>query len=69
MENLDSELLAKHLTFIEFEMFSKIRMGEFLDKNWTKRNKEELAPNIVAMTARFNEVGLCSRPHRLVFRV
>ena len=49
---------ARHLTAIDFYyFFQKIHPREFVNLAWTKSNKEEKSPNIVAMIKRFNNIS------------
>lgn len=52
------EEIAKQLTLIEFEMFSMIRTSEFFNQAWLKSDREIRAPNITAITQRFNWMSL-----------
>lgn len=38
---------AKQITLLQSELFRKVPYNEFLGNAWTKKNKEELAPNIL----------------------
>jgi hypothetical protein len=49
--------IAEHLTIIDYESFSKIHVQELKEKRWQHKNKNELAPNLVFMASRFNEVS------------
>jgi len=53
--DLDVRDLAEQLTLIEWTMFSKIGDAELHHLNWKKQNS--LAPNVTAMTERFNKVS------------
>lgn len=55
---LEPEEIARQLTLLEFECFSKIMPYEFLNQAWTKADAEIRAPNILACTKRFNETAL-----------
>eukprot|EP01080_Neovahlkampfia_damariscottae_P009407 gene9407-1615_t len=52
-----SDELAKQLTIIETELFKNIEPKECFGLGWSKPNKLDLAPNIVAITDRFNYVS------------
>jgi len=41
------------MTLIEFQLFSKIKRAEF---NWTKKDNEKLAPNLLAMISHGNHI-------------
>ena len=58
-ELLEDEVLAQHMTLIDFEMFRSISPAELLDKNWTKGYpKAELkSPHVMRMITRFNLVS------------
>lgn len=49
--------IAKQLTLIEMQLFKQIQLKECFGLAWSKKNKEELAPNIVAITERFNKMS------------
>jgi len=49
--------IARQLTLIDFDIFQRIQVNEFLNQCWNKSGKEEKAPNICAIIERFNEVG------------
>jgi son of sevenless-like protein len=46
--------LARQVSVFEFRLFRAITPKEFLKQAWMKANKEELAPNILKLTDRFN---------------
>jgi len=50
--------VARQLTIIELELLKKVQIGELLEKNWEKPNKQELAPNVVEINKRFLNVSL-----------
>jgi len=41
-----SHLLAKQLCIFDVDNFKRIKVTEFYNKNWTRENKHELAPNL-----------------------
>ena len=49
--------LARHLTLIEYRLFAAINPSECVAQNWMSKKKEILAPNILKMISRFNEVS------------
>ena len=52
------EELARQLTLVEFKLYGKIKPKECLNQNWMhKTQRNELAPNILRMIGRFNEVS------------
>lgn len=51
------EDIAAQLTLIDLELFRAIGLEEFADGNWTKKDKQRRAPNIVAFTTRFNHTS------------
>jgi son of sevenless-like protein len=50
--------LAIQLTLIEMDLFRRIEPKECFGLSWSKQNKEELAPNIVAISDRFNKISV-----------
>jgi len=50
--------LARQLTLIEYDLYAAIQAPECVSQNWMhKTRKNELAPNILRMISRFNEVS------------
>lgn len=49
--------IARQLTLIEYNIFKRIQPRECFGQGWQKSNKEQLAPNMVALARRFNHVG------------
>ncbi|ELP88338.1 guanine nucleotide exchange factor, putative [Entamoeba invadens IP1] len=47
---------AEQVTVMQMENFVKIPPSEFLNQGWTKKNKEELTPNIVKMIKFSNKI-------------
>jgi len=53
-----SELdLASQLTLLESDLFHRIRPRELLGQCWSRKNKEIMAPNVLALISSFNKVG------------
>eukprot|EP01127_Copromyxa_protea_P012958 TRINITY_DN3427_c0_g1_i3.p1 TRINITY_DN3427_c0_g1~~TRINITY_DN3427_c0_g1_i3.p1 ORF type:complete len:685 (+),score=103.57 TRINITY_DN3427_c0_g1_i3:289-2343(+) len=48
------EEIARQMTLLDWRIWKKIKFDEFLDLGWTKPDKDEKAPNIVAFTKQFN---------------
>jgi son of sevenless len=48
--------IARQLCLINFQTFKNITPREFLNQAWTKKNKHELAPNIMSMIDQFNRL-------------
>lgn len=44
--SFDALDLARQLTLIDYKYFKMIEPREFIDSNWTKKEKQELSPNI-----------------------
>jgi len=55
--DLHAQEVARQLTLIEFDLFKAIQPKELLNQCWNKKNKQELAPNVVSMIKRFNDVS------------
>ncbi|XP_041465330.1 ras-specific guanine nucleotide-releasing factor 2-like isoform X3 [Lytechinus variegatus] len=49
--------LAEQLTYLEHKLLRAIPYWEFLNQAWMKQDKATRAPNILAVTRRFNEVS------------
>lgn len=49
--------VARQLSLIEFKIFEKISPQEFSHQAWSKKNAKEVAPNIMALIERCNEVS------------
>lgn len=49
--------LARQMTLIEYRLFAAINPSECVSQHWMAKRKEELAPNILKMIHRFNEVS------------
>ena len=49
--------LQEQLTLIDLALLKSIRRDEFQNCNWTKKEKQTLSPNIVAVSRRFNHVS------------
>lgn len=49
--------IANQLSEIEWGLWMNIREAELIGLGWTKKNKTVVAPNVVNMTKRFNEVS------------
>jgi hypothetical protein len=52
-----SEEIARHLTHIEFVLFSNVLPTEFLNQAWTKSDSAVKARHIFVITKRFNSVA------------
>jgi son of sevenless-like protein len=46
---------ARQMTLIEFEIFSRIKPEELLEKAWTRDDKEKVSPNVMTLVTRFNQ--------------
>ena len=49
---------ARQETLLEYAMYSKIQPKELLGLAWSKKKKEELAPNVLGLIRRFNSLSL-----------
>ncbi|KAL0488222.1 RasGEF [Acrasis kona] len=50
--------IARQLCLIESELFNAVEPKECFGLAWSKRNKEDLAPNMVAIVVRFEQMSL-----------
>jgi len=57
IRNFEVGTIAEYLTAIDFEYFRRIHPCEFLKQGWSNVNSAQLAPNILSMTGRFNDIG------------
>eukprot|EP00457_Paulinella_chromatophora_P003248 gb/GEZN01003254.1/.p1 GENE.gb/GEZN01003254.1/~~gb/GEZN01003254.1/.p1 ORF type:complete len:649 (+),score=89.33 gb/GEZN01003254.1/:22-1968(+) len=64
-ERTNEEEFARQLTLKDWERFHAIKPRECLNCNWQKKNKEVLAPNLLAMINQFNLVT-CWVQHTIV---
>lgn len=55
---LDIDELANQLTLLDLQVFLKVHLQELAGCGWNRREKVQLAPNVVALTGRFNHVSL-----------
>jgi son of sevenless-like protein len=55
--DIHPEEVARQLTIMEHNLFKKIKPWEFLNQRWSKYDKLEKAPGIMAITKRFNMVS------------
>ncbi|KAJ3444236.1 ras guanine nucleotide exchange factor i-related [Anaeramoeba flamelloides] len=55
--DIDEEEIARQLTLIEFEIYSKIRPPELLNLAWSKSKLKHRAPNVINFIKRFNVVS------------
>ena len=49
--------VARQWTLLEWKYWVAIKPSEFLNLAWTRKNKEEIAPNIVTLTKNFNSAA------------
>ncbi|KAJ3423379.1 guanine nucleotide exchange factor [Anaeramoeba flamelloides] len=49
--------LARQITLYEMQLFQKIKLNEFFNKSWSKRDTQ-LTPNLIKMIERFNNTAL-----------
>ena len=49
--------VARQMTIIESNLYRSIRPSELVGQVWTKADKWQFAPNVLALTHRFNQVG------------
>eukprot|EP01129_Flabellula_baltica_P014536 TRINITY_DN6981_c0_g1_i1.p1 TRINITY_DN6981_c0_g1~~TRINITY_DN6981_c0_g1_i1.p1 ORF type:complete len:1107 (-),score=304.83 TRINITY_DN6981_c0_g1_i1:11-3331(-) len=57
LTDMDPEEVARQLTLVEWDLWKKIEPWECLNLAWTKKDKEERAPNLLTMIDRFNLVS------------
>jgi len=55
-EEVNELEIARQLTIMDFEKFRSIQPRECLGQAWSKKDKAERAPNIIAMIEQFNKV-------------
>ncbi|XP_004365534.2 hypothetical protein CAOG_00663 [Capsaspora owczarzaki ATCC 30864] len=56
--DIDASDFAQEITRVDMELFCKITAEECHRTSWLKKNKQTLAPNILACIAQFNKVTL-----------
>ncbi len=57
-ERIDEVLLIAHeLRMLTLRFYQNVSIEEFLNNNWTKRDKKTLSPNIVEFTEFFNKLS------------
>lgn len=49
--------IARQFTILDWDLWEAIPPWEFLDLRWQKKNKKEVAPNIIASTEHFNHIS------------
>eukprot|EP01130_Rhizamoeba_saxonica_P008375 TRINITY_DN3381_c0_g1_i1.p1 TRINITY_DN3381_c0_g1~~TRINITY_DN3381_c0_g1_i1.p1 ORF type:complete len:927 (+),score=191.93 TRINITY_DN3381_c0_g1_i1:36-2816(+) len=57
LRSFDPQEIADYFAWVDYDYFRRIHPKEFLRQGWEKSNSEELAPNIVLMTRRFNLIS------------
>jgi len=57
IETYSPKELARQMTLIEYRLFAAINPSECVSQHWMSKRKEELAPNILRMISRFNDVS------------
>ncbi|KAJ6252105.1 ras guanine nucleotide exchange factor i-related [Anaeramoeba flamelloides] len=72
--DIDEEEIARQISLIDFEIFSKIRPAELLNCAWSKDKLKHRAKNVLKMTNRFNAMSewaatLIIQPERVRQRV
>ncbi|KAJ6243439.1 ras guanine nucleotide exchange factor i-related [Anaeramoeba flamelloides] len=55
--DIDEEEIARQISIIDFEIFSKIRPAELLNCAWSKEKLKHRAKNVLRMTKRFNTMS------------
>ncbi|KAI0983606.1 hypothetical protein GJ496_009444, partial [Pomphorhynchus laevis] len=53
--------LARQITLLEWSIFRRISIEELLNKNWQRKDKETVAPNIFQMTKLWNKLSFWVR--------
>ncbi|KAJ5079686.1 ras guanine nucleotide exchange factor i-related [Anaeramoeba ignava] len=56
--DVNEEEIARQLTLIEFQVYTKISPTELLNQAWNKAKYKHRAPNVLAFIQRFNDVSL-----------
>ncbi|KAJ3435491.1 ras guanine nucleotide exchange factor i-related [Anaeramoeba flamelloides] len=72
--DIDEEEIARQISIIDFDIFSKIRPAELLNCAWSKEKLKHRAKNVLKMTNRFNAMSewvatLIIKPERVRQRV
>lgn len=55
--DMSAEVVAQHLTLIQFEYFRRIRAHEFLNQAWNKPPMKTICANLLSSIDHFNEVS------------
>ncbi|KAJ5076989.1 ras guanine nucleotide exchange factor i-related [Anaeramoeba ignava] len=56
--DVDEEEIARQMTLIDFQLYTKIEPTELLNQSWNKSKYKHKAPNVLAFIQRFNDVSL-----------
>lgn len=48
------EAIAEQLTLVDWSLLAQVHSSELIGQGWTKRDKDVLAPNVLAFVGRFN---------------
>lgn len=56
-EDLDHLELARQITLLQFQLFIRLEPKELSHQRFSKKDKEKLAPNVVAITDQFNDIS------------
>ena len=59
--------IASELTLIKYNLFNKIKVEEFLEGNFNKKEKLDKSPNICEIIKRFNDLSLWVREEILSY--
>ena len=58
--DFDPKEIAEQIALMDFEKYSSIKLTEFYNKAWTKKDKDVVAPNLMETIGIFNDVTLKS---------
>ena len=57
---MDAEEMARQISLLDFKKYSSIKLTEFYNKAWTKKDKDKVSPHLLEMIDGFNNVSFCN---------